>query len=344
MKTIKYALSILSLSLLHSTANALLITADNTVIDGKRISSTTGHCVEVSGASNVIIRNSIIGPCKGNGVFIHDSQGVEVRNNNIEKVQSGVYAVNSSKINVHHNRMLNMQGPMPRGQFVQFNNVSGNGNRINYNEGENVSGLSTPEDLINLYKTRGTSADPVQIIGNKFKGGGPSTSGGGIMTGDNDGAFTLVKDNILVDPGQYGIAIAGGEGIKITGNKVYARQQAFTNVGIYVWRQKNTTRCQQHEVSYNQVRWYNKNGVANSGWNAGNCGTVTGWNTNDWKASINASLYEGLKVATLLNQSAGTQTNSRSPQISGIQIINAATNKALGKRVITKQISCNPLG
>jgi parallel beta-helix repeat protein len=287
-----------------------VVTGSNKTIDAKRISSSSCHCIEIRGAKNIVIKNSVIGSCKGNGIYIVDSDNIEIRNNNLEQVKSGVYAVNSTRINVHHNRFLNMMGPFPRGQYVQFNNVDGGGNRINYNEGESRLGQSYPEDLVNLYKSKGNSNDPIQIVGNRFKGGGPSKSGGGIMAGDNDGGNVLVENNILVDPGQYGIAIAGGDGVRIVANKVYGKKQDFTNVGIYVWRQKNTASCSGHAIANNEVLYYNKAGSLNSAWNAGNCGTVTGWNSNNWKANIGDWIYQGLGVSTLLDQPPGNDNTT----------------------------------
>ncbi len=121
---------------------------------------------------------------------------------------------------------------MPRGQMVQFNNVKGGGNSINYNVVENILGQSSPEDAISVYMSNGIVGDPIQVVGNWIRGGGPSGSGGGIMVGDYGGSHILVKDNILVDPGQYGIAISSGTGISIKNNKIYAKQQSFTNVGL----------------------------------------------------------------------------------------------------------------
>ena len=82
------------------------------------------------------------------------------------------------------------------------------------------------------------------------------------MTGNSGGAYIVVKDNILVDPGQYGIAIAGGHHIQIFDNKVLGKRQPFTNVGIYVWNQSKAP-SHDHSVKGNRVRWFNKGGMEN---------------------------------------------------------------------------------
>jgi nitrous oxidase accessory protein NosD len=285
----------------------------NVTISGVRISNPNGHCITIQGGSqNITIQNSELGPCKGAGVsvsaatdvtiantYIHDTtdNGVTVYNvnrititdNRVERIMSGVYALQSNGVNIQFNNFLNVKGPFPRGQFVQFDKVSGVGNRVKCNVGQNVLGQSYPEDAINMYQSNGTSADPIQIIGNKIQGGGPSASGGGIMMGDDGGSYITVTDNILVDPGQYGMSVASGHDMMVSGNTVYARQQSFTNVGMSVWNQYAPS-CYGVTVQNNSIKWTNSSGVSNGGWNAGNCGTVNGWATNNWNAPIDASV------------------------------------------------------
>ena len=59
-------------------------------------------------------------------------------------------------------------------------------------------------------------------------------SGGGIMLGDDGGAYEVAERNVLVDPGQYGIGVASGNNMTVRDNRIYGRKQDFTNVGIYV--------------------------------------------------------------------------------------------------------------
>ncbi|HPO16559.1 MAG TPA: right-handed parallel beta-helix repeat-containing protein [Candidatus Hydrogenedentes bacterium] len=267
------------------------------VITGLRIENPDGVCIQLVNCENIRIEKCVLGPAKGEGVAISDSKNVTVVENRMEHVRSGVYAHRAQGICVEKNYFKNIQGPFPRGQFVQFDKVSGGRNRVNDNFGENVQGQSNPEDAINMYKSSGTESDPIQIMRNKIRGGGPSGSGGGIMTGDDGGGYIIVKDNILVDPGQYGIAIASGTHIQILDNQVYAHQQPFTNVGIYVWNQY-APECAHHVVRGNKVNWTNRDGVKNPAWNAGNCGTVEGWDQNEWNAAINASILPSEKSTT----------------------------------------------
>lgn len=177
---------------------------------------------------------------------------------------------------VEKNKVLNVQGPMARGQFVQFNGVNGGGNKVICNEGESILGEGKPEDAINMFNSNGIATDPILIRGNKIKGGGPSRSGGGIMTGDGTGSYMIVQDNILVDPGQYGVAVAGGHDIKLLNNKIYAKQAPWTNVGLYIWDQYNSN-CNNITVEGNEVNWTHRDGFQNPMWNGQNCGTQPNW-------------------------------------------------------------------
>ena len=188
--------------------------------------------------------------------------------------------------------MLNMQGPMPRGQFVQFISCYGAGNSIMSNKFENILGSSNPEDAINIFQSNGTSASPITIAYNWIRGGGPSTTGGGIALGDGGGSsYQTAFENILVNPGQYGIAIAAGTVMSILNNQIYAAQAPFTNVGTFAWNQyASTSGCSVTTISGNVVNFTAAGGYQNSSWDGGNCGAISGWSANTWGANITASI------------------------------------------------------
>ena len=153
---------------------------------------------------------------------------------------------------------------MPRGQFVQFDKVSGSGNQINCNIAVNVPDQSHPEDAISIFSSQGEPGDPIQIIANRIYGGGPSRSGGGIVLGDSGGRYQAARDNVLINPGQHGIGVAGGQDITVSNNRIYSSQQVFTNVGVYVWNQRPSALCGRIIVERNQVNWTASNGEKRS--------------------------------------------------------------------------------
>lgn len=258
-------------------------------ISSLEINNPGGHCIKLSNCSNITIRNCKLGPSKGEGVFLSNCTNITVTYCTMDSVESGVVADIGSGIKVTYNNVKNVLGPMPRGQMVQFGNVNGSGNCINYNNGENILGQSHPEDEISLYMCNGTAQDPIQVVGNWIRGGGPSGSGGGIMTGDMGGSYILVQDNILINPGQYGITIASGHHITIKNNKIYSKKLPFSNVGLSAYRQYPID-TYANTISDNEVNFTSKDGVLNNMWNAGNAGDVLGWDTNKYNQNLTESV------------------------------------------------------
>ena len=174
---------------------------------------------------------------------------------------------------------------------------------IGCNSGVNNPGKGQPEDTINLYQSNGVVGKPIYVQYNLIRGGGPSKSGGGILLGDDGSSYQVARGNVLVDPGQYGIAVASGEHNTIQDNTIFARQQSFTNVGIYVWNQYSPA-CGDVTISGNSVNWRNNNGVANPFWNAGNCGTINQVN-NNFAAAITEAIATRPPPAQCTCQSQG---------------------------------------
>ncbi|MDB5123625.1 MAG: hypothetical protein JWP94_1754 [Mucilaginibacter sp.] len=267
-------------------------------ISGKSINGGSVAAITLTNCYNMHITKNMLGNSSNVGIYLYNCYNITIDYNCITNVSAGVLAadITNGGIIVNNNQFKNMVGPMPHGQFVQFDNVSGANNSISYNRGENVFGQSNPEDAINLYKSNGTASSPIQVAGNWIRGGGPSSSGGGIMLGDNGGSYQVASNNILVNPGQYGMAIAGGDNISITNNTTYAVTQSFTNIGVYVWGQSGSP-CTNTTVSGNQVKFFNKSNIENDAWVAGGEATPSGWSTNTFGANIDASILPTVLIS-----------------------------------------------
>ncbi len=248
----------------------------NVVIENLRFENIDGIALNVTGSNNITIRNCFFNKATAEAISIERSANISIENCLFNGVITGVYALESQTIKVIDNQFVNVRQRANggRGQFVQFNNVTGAGSAVENNEGENFAGESDPEDLISMFNSSGTAASPISIRNNMFRGGGPSASGGGIMSGDYGGGYQIVENNTLLDPGQYGIASAGGSNITLINNKIYAKQQPFTNNPLYVWAQAGAS-CSNINVKGNRVNWIDKNGSRNNGWDAGNCGNTS---------------------------------------------------------------------
>lgn len=268
-----------------------LIGAHDLIVTGEDIKGGSAPCIVLENCYNITIIHNKLSASSQTGISLYNCYKIHIQHNQFANVSTGVYVENSSRgeIIVDNNQFLNMQGPYPRGQFVQFNNVNGPGNEICYNKCENIAGKSNPEDAISLFKSNGTPRSPIIIKGNMIRGGGPSKSGGGIMLGDSGGSYQIALNNTLVDPGQYGIAISGGDSNAIIGNNIYARAQWFTNVGLYV-AGYNGVKCTNSTVKFNKVNYFNNNQKANNSWIGPDTPMPAGWETNTWGAHIGANI------------------------------------------------------
>jgi parallel beta-helix repeat protein len=259
-------------------------------ISGKSIAGGSAASITLCNCNNITVTNCKLYNSTNVGIYLYNCYNITIKGNYFTNLATGVNVVQCPKggIEVNSNQFLNMMGPYPKGQFVQFNNVGGAYNQINSNICENIMGESKPEDAISIYESNGTAASPITINGNEIRGGGPSTSGGGIMIGDSGGSYITANGNTLVNPGQYGIAISGGSHNAITNNIVYGAKQSFTNIGMYV--EAIGANISAATVSGNRVKFYNSAGVCNGAWLASGLATPSGWTNNNWNANIDASV------------------------------------------------------
>jgi hypothetical protein len=246
--------------------------------------------VRVTNSTNVKILNCWIHDAPGQpGVVAESSRELLVQGCRIERVQSGVYALSSGAVKVIGNYVEDCLGPMPRGQVVQFDKVTGAGSVVAENYGINFCDKSTPEDMISLYKSEGTAEAPI-LIENNYLAGDPikgstskSKSGSGIMLGDGGGARLLVRGNVLIAPGQVGIGICGGSHIAVEKNVIFGLSSNVANVGIYVWNQSKQPGTGV-TVTGNVVAWWNAKGGKSSFWDGKGFENVT-VKDNQWDAA-----------------------------------------------------------
>ncbi len=306
--------------------------ANNITISNLRISPTSSTpCINLANCHNVTITNCVLGPSADVGISLSLCSNVTITGNSFYSNSGGVYVSQcTGGIKVNSNQFANPQGGNGRGQYVQFVSSSGSGNEVNNNVGESVIGVSNPVDLINLYNSTGTAGSPITVSGNRFRGGGPSISGGGILVGDEGGSDVLVQNNILVDPGQYGIAIPSGSNMKLLNNQIYGRQQSFTNVGMYVYKLYSSLPCGNDTVQGNQVNYTRADGVNNPYYipttppNVACSPTVV--SGNNWNASIGASILPSRLLCPVLM--ANYKFNSNWGDSSGSQLTATSLNMA----------------
>lgn len=275
--------------------------AHDITISGRSISGGTAPAISLTNCYNIHITKNKLMNSSDVGIHLYNCRNITIDYNYFTNVSTGIYAEQTKDggIVADNNQFLNMKGPFPRGQFIQFNNISGPNNSISHNKGENVMGQSYPEDAISLYQSNGTAASPIRIDGNWIRGGGPSISGGGIMLGDKGGSFLVASNNILVNPGEYGMAISGGDHNSLLNNSIYGSAQSFTNVGLYVnsiggYTVTNAT------VKGNQINFFNSANYNNNWWLAPGTAKPDGWDNggNVLGAKIDATVLPAVIITT----------------------------------------------
>ena len=285
----------------------------NIIIEGLEISNIDRLGIALFNCDNVIIRN-----CKfkniGTSVAIYaeKSSNITIQDCSFENVHRGVMAsMGTGNIKIEHNDFKNILGENQGGSIVsfaaQFNKCSGAGNSISYNSIENIQGESSPADIINVFASNGTSASPIIVNNNWLRGGGPYKSGGGILLGDFGGSYQTAENNIVVNPGQYGMAIGGGNNMTIRNNKIYGKKQPFTNVGLYAvnWTAKISP-SHSMTVENNEINYLNADGKLNITWFDSSAGTIKGIETNKYNSNLDESILPKVIIGSAKNSSEDT--------------------------------------
>lgn len=145
------------------------------VIENLQFENIEGIALYIKKSNNIIVRKCFFNKAANEAINIESSANITIENCLFNGVESGVYVMESQTIKVSGNQFVNVRKRVDdsRGQFVQFNKVTGTGNVIGNNRGENFPDESNPEDLISLYRSSGTVSSPVSIRNNMFRGGGP---------------------------------------------------------------------------------------------------------------------------------------------------------------------------
>lgn len=79
------------------------------------------------------------------------------------------------------------------------------------------------------------------------------------MLGDNGGAYQVARGNWVVNPGNVGIGVAGGDHMTVEFNVVDAEKYKLNRVGLSIKNWKAPT-ISDVVVQHNMVRFIDKNG------------------------------------------------------------------------------------
>lgn len=281
-----------------TTAPAIRITTTQpvTIIN----STIKGRQDLILGAARVnvtIINSTAIGVGGGNEhpTLLSTDAGfssVTIVNNDI--TSAGIWLLNGGNVTVTGNRVrdINPTGANPFAQFVQLNTVVG-AIDIGWNEVINTPGASDVEDVISLYKSGGTAANPARIHDNFLWGAYPNPitqgfSGGGIMVGDTGSSVgnVVVESNQVVGTTNYGISVVCGSNQHVRGNTIISSGRTSTgaslpatNVGLSMGSESrwgaNCTTSSGNTATGNDLGWQKPTGSRNDQW-IPDCSSCTG--------------------------------------------------------------------
>lgn len=222
----------------------------NLVIDGKSFTNLNsgvqaGANLKFDNCTNITIRNCYIGSSIGIGIHITGGSNFTIENCFFANNVSGVYVQTAQDVIIQDNQCINPHGPFPRGQFVQFNGVTTSASgqcAVRRNNIENFYAESYAFDIINIHASNGRAGAPIDVSDNLMRGGGPATSGGGILLGEAGGDYNAANNNKLWNPGNYQMALGGGSNNSMTGNMCYSNRMDcsvdnWSNVGYIIWAQ-----------------------------------------------------------------------------------------------------------
>jgi hypothetical protein len=300
------------------------------VVQGLHITNPNGDCVTITDSTNITIRQSEIGPCRGNGIVINNgntinifdnyihpegtlagccdvtdgifangTRSLTVQGNVIAYGESNIEAQNQTNITILGNFFLNPRNSGDRGQNIQvFYGSSSVLVENNYTlasvDTSRYKFAESQEDSINFgASTTGDFTSGI-IARNNYITGGHSASGCGLIaeTGANGAQFL---SNTLVDTGQCGIGIADGKNHVVDSNKVLNSTPVSGggNTAIYVWKVNSSDpACGPVQISNNIASATAFDSSANSFWNGGGCKPVRMTN-NTFDAAAQQALSPG---------------------------------------------------
>ena len=279
-----------------ASAPISLSNQSNVTISGDSINVGNGGTVGImlNNCTNIHITKCKVMNSANDGIQLNNCTNVTIDSCFVTNVRAGVNAKFSTTVKVNNNQFLNMNGPYPSGNFVQFNNVNGGGCQIKYNHCEDIVGVAQhPQDGLSVYQSNGLQGDSIMVIGNYIRGGQVQHDSGGaagIVLGDVGGTYQVARYNVLVNPGAVGAQVQGGSHITMDHNSIYSTATPFTMVGI-AYGNYSGAASTDVTMSYNKVKYFQTSGAEmDEWWDPSTATQPQGWSTNILKASIDATL------------------------------------------------------
>lgn len=282
------------------TTHAPITAVNGQDIKGDTIFGGVNPCITVpNGVHDVHIhKNKLVGSTASTGaVYIGSGcYNITVDSNVITTSVRGVFArLSTNNIVVRYNEFLDMADPNiytnGGGSSVQFNRVSGSGNRINRNYSMHTFTSVFTGDQFSLYQSNGVPGDPIQVDSNQMVNGSSKPEGDvGIDLGDGGGTYQEGKYNYCVNCGSSAGQVSGGFHMDLSFNWAYGAQTTYTNAGFGYNSPGTTTDHTTVTIGNNHSQWTLKNGAVLNYYFDPAVGQPVNWSTNVNDPSLNTSL------------------------------------------------------
>lgn len=256
------------------------------VIDAKSFTNLntgvlSGDAIQISGTGHMTIKNSYFGTTRRNAITVENFTGTLIIDYDLfvsNKLAIEV-ATSTCVIQIQNSQCVNPFGaPECKGQFFQAVSSVMTNSFIRDCSFENFLGLGSTEDWISFFGSGGTAASRFIVEGLLIRGAGPSISGGGIMLGDHGGSYVTVQNNKLLNPGNYQIAVSGGNNFIVQNNLAYSNITAYSRIGMYAYGQAGAA-CASVTFQNNSIFIFNGNTwYSGDGSPSEDCGIITGAN------------------------------------------------------------------
>jgi hypothetical protein len=200
------------------------------VISGVRIQNPSGPCISIVGVSNVIVRDSDIGPCGGEAIKVTGgSSTVTIEHNAIRNSAHGIRATHSSSVNALRNTIRDI--PAAAGDYRHAIEYSWmNGGTV---QGNVMTG-TFPNDVMSGYES-----NDLKFLDNQFDVTVLEPTGAAFTMGDSTtgkpGLNNYVAGNIVRQKGGVPAGVFGSNGNTILEkNCLTAGIQAYNYSGVFV--------------------------------------------------------------------------------------------------------------
>lgn len=265
------------------------VTIKNSTITGRgtliMVYGNKGANVTVTNTTGTALDPGVSGDAKGKFIDAQVMNSLTVQNCTMQSTSFGVYIVSSSltSLNIANNVGINLDDRVSDGKggyllnqrvlghFIMLNgDTLPNGGVIAWNQIINATGLSSIEDVISLYQSRGGDATHLISLHDNYIQGAFATglttsyTGGGIQFDGSSNSpatangFVDVANNIIVKTANFGISIGAGHDINVHGNRVVSCGQDgqgnwinFTGYAYGMWNFYNTQQYYNNQITGN---------------------------------------------------------------------------------------------